>query len=221
MSNNKQISIASDIKPYEYKPKLYYECLCQRGAVRNDKLFERVWRGAGVACNLAMPLMLTMYNNPLLIGKKKITHSAQCLERVIERAAEECSQADIQFLYDLVELSLNYSSLTGSSAPVKAAKALGKAYAGLTRVTKMAAKQITAPLNIWEQKQLMYGMYCAIEIYLINSRVFKLSCSKASEEGFTAYKKAISSGNKDLMTFGVGKAVWDTAKISTDGLFCD
>ena len=221
MQNDQKIWLYSDIEPFEYKPRLYYEHMCQKGAVGNDELFFRVWRGAGSACNFSMPAMLTVHSNPIFIGKAKITKSAEFLHSIIERATGECTQADKQFLYDLVELSLNYSSITGSNTPVKAAKALGKAYAGMTRFTKMAAKQITAPLNLWEQKQLMYAMYCTIEIYLINSRVFTLSYSKSAEGGFAAYKKAISAGNKNLLTYGAGKVAVDIYKIANAELFRD
>ena len=221
MPNDQEIMINSVIEPFEYKPRLYYERMCQKGAVGNDELFFRIWRGAGGACNFSMPAMLTVHSNPIFIGKSKISKSAEFLHRIIEHATGECTQADKQFLYDLVELSLNYSSITGSSTPVKTAKALGKAYAGMTRLTKMAAKQITAPLNLWEQKQLMYAMYCAIEIYLINSRVFTLSYSKSAEGGFAAYKKAISAGNKNLITYGAGKVAADIYKIANAELFRD
>ena len=46
MLNNQEIMIYSDIEPFEYKPKLYYERMCQKGAVGNDELFFRIWRTA-------------------------------------------------------------------------------------------------------------------------------------------------------------------------------
>lgn len=220
MSNNEKISISSDIQPFEYKPKLYYEYKCREGKVGNDELFLRIWKRTGSACNSAMPMMLLIYSNPVVFRKTKVKESAECLRRIIERT-DECTKDDEQFLSDLVELSLDYSSITGSSTPVKATKALGKAWAGINRYTKLAAKQVAIPLNVWEKKQLMYAMYCAIGIYLINNRVFREQYSIAYEEGVSAYKKAISSGNKDIITYGIGKAACDAVKISTEGLFCD
>lgn len=221
MSDDQQIRIYSDIEPYEYKPKLYYERMCQKGAVSNDKLFLRVWHGAGSACPFSMPAMLMMRNNPILIGKAKITKSAECLHRIIEQATGECTEADKQFLYDLVELSLNYSSITGNSAPIKAASAAGKAWAGISRYTKVAARTITAPVDIWQHKQVMYAMYCAIQVYLIHNRVFTSSNPLSSEKAFTVYKKAISAGNQNLLTFGVGKVAADIYKIANAELFRD
>ena len=86
MLNNQEIMIYSDIEPFEYKPKLYYERMCQKGAVGNDELFFRIWRTAGSACNFSMPAMLTVHSNPIFIGKSKITKSAEFLHRIIEHA---------------------------------------------------------------------------------------------------------------------------------------
>lgn len=221
MTNDPRISIVSDIQSFEYKPKLYYEHKCQMGKTGNDALFSNIWGATGSACTRVMPMMLVMYNSLGLFRKAKIQQSAECLRSVIIEADRECTQTDKQYLSDLVELSIDYSSITGNSAPIKTTRGLGKAWAGINRYTKTAAKTLTAPLNLWEQKQLMYAMYCAICIYLINSRVFRELDSISCAEGFSAYKKAISSGNKNLLTYGVGKIAVDIYKIADEGLFQD
>lgn len=68
MPNDQEIMIYSDIEPFEYKPRLYYERMCQNGAVGNDELFFRVWRATGSACNFSMPAMLTVHSNPIFIA---------------------------------------------------------------------------------------------------------------------------------------------------------
>lgn len=228
MENDKKINVLSDIKPEEYKPKKYYN-IKKRNKILSeyaDSTFENMRSNLQNDCNRYMPMMLIPYTSPLFLRKKKIKECAKCLSPLIKNnwyAQDSYSNADDKFIACLIELSLDYSSLsfTENNMPVQATKTITKAYAGLTKFSKQAFQTITAPLNIWEQKQLIYGMYCAIAIYLINSRIFQEEYIVSANEGFTAYKKAIASGNKDLITYSIGKVAADMYKIVDTGLFND
>lgn len=233
------ITVTSKIMPEEYHPRKYFEKalweyerqaynrkqLCdEREIAQLKKSFEELRKILTAESIRNFPLILAFYNNPVCLRKKwKVKDCVFHLGEIIKcfsvhkeangnfwfTGSASLAPEDREFLTQLVELSLDYSSFGFFGTEKEMRKVTDVA----STVIKKTIKVVTRPLNVWEQRQVIVGMFCAMGVYLINTKLFDSTHAKAVSEGLNAYRKSIAHGNQEALRYGPIKTMFDAVSI--------